>query len=140
VKKLFYTFSLIACTSSVIVSKPVSAVTLYGAGSLRNTLTELTQTFTTDYGITINTYFGPSGLTRAKIEDELSKNVKTADIFASADLGNPQLLFQKGLSKPVRNFTSNLMVAVVRAGLDDITSDNLLDYLLDLNIRVGTST
>lgn len=125
---------------NVTLPTPVSAVTLYGAGSLRNSLTEVAQAFTADYGITVETYFGPSGLTRVKIEDELSSNVKTADVFASADLGNPQQLFQKGLSNSVQNFTSNRMVAIVRPGLTGVTSDNILEFLLDPNIKVGTST
>ncbi|WP_427156889.1 molybdate ABC transporter substrate-binding protein [Aliinostoc sp. HNIBRCY26] len=139
-KKQFLAFSLIACAVNVTLPTPVFAVTLYGAGSLRNSLTEVAQAFTTEYGITVDTYFGPSGLTRAKIEDELSRNLSTADVFASADLGNPQQLFQQGLSHPVQNFTSNRMVAIVRPGLTGVTSDNILDFLLDSNIKVGTST
>ncbi|AFY51245.1 ABC-type molybdate transport system, periplasmic component [Nostoc sp. PCC 7524] len=139
-KKQFCAFSLIACAVNVTLPTPVFAVTLYGAGSLRNSLTEVTQAFTAEYGIPVTTYFGPSGLTRAKIEDELSSNVKTADVFASADLGNPQQLFQQGLSHPVQNFTSNRMVAVVKPGLAGVTSNNLLDFLLNPNIKIGTST
>lgn len=139
-KQYLYTFSLIACAVSVTLPTPALGVTLYGAGSLRSSLTELAKAFTTNSGIAVNTYFGPSGLTRAKIEDELLGNKKTADVFASADLGNPQQLFQKGLSSSVINFTSNRMVAVLRPGLDDITSDNLLNFLLDPNIKIGTST
>jgi ABC-type molybdate transport system substrate-binding protein len=139
-KKQFCAFSLIAFAVNVTLPTPVFAVTLYGAGSLRNSLTEVAQAFTADYGITVETYFGPSGLTRVKIEDELSSNVKTADVFASADLGNPQQLFQQGLSNSGQNFTSNRMVAIVKPGLAGITSDNLLNFLLDPNIKVGTST
>ncbi|QLE58342.1 molybdate ABC transporter substrate-binding protein [Nostoc sp. TCL26-01] len=139
-KKQFFAFSLIACAVSVTLPIPVFAVTLYGAGSLRNSLTELTQTFTADYGITVDTYFGPSGLTRQKIEQELSTIGKSADVFASADLGNPQKLFQSGLSNSVQNFTSNRMVAVVKPGLAGVTSDNLLDLLINTNIKIGTST
>ncbi|WP_414756011.1 molybdate ABC transporter substrate-binding protein [Anabaena sp. CCY 9910] len=139
-KKQFCAFSLMAFAINVTLPTPVSAVTLYGAGSLRNSLTEVAQAFTADYGITVETYFGPSGLTRVKIEDELSSNVKTADVFASADLGNPQQLFQKGLSNSGQNFTSNRMVAIVRPGLTGVTSDNVLEFLLDPIIKVGTST
>lgn len=139
-KKQFFAFSLIACAVNVTLPTPVLAVTLYGAGSLRNSLTEVAQAFTTEYGITVNTYFGPSGLTREKIEQEILTTGKSADVFASADLGNPQQLFQQGLSNPVQNFTSNRMVAIVNPRLTGVTSDNLLDFFLDTNIKVGTST
>ncbi|HIK06644.1 MAG TPA: molybdate ABC transporter substrate-binding protein [Trichormus sp. M33_DOE_039] len=139
-KKQFFAFSLIAYAVNVILPTPILAVTLYGAGSLRNSLTEVAQAFTTEYGITVNTYFGPSGLTREKIEQEILTTGKSADVFASADLGNSQQLFQQGLSNPVQNFTSNRMVAIVNPRLTGVTSDNLLDFFLDTNIKVGTST
>ncbi|MEH2467909.1 substrate-binding domain-containing protein [Nostoc sp.] len=48
-------------------------------------------------------------------------------------------MFEEGLGEPVVNFTSNRMTAVVRSGLG-ITSDNLLDFLLKPEIKLGTST
>ncbi|MBH8573584.1 molybdate ABC transporter substrate-binding protein [Nostocaceae cyanobacterium CENA369] len=139
-KQQFFAFSLTACAVSAIVPTQAFAVTLYGAGSLQNSLTEVAQAFTKEYGINIDTYFGPSGLTEQKIEQEISTKGQSTDVFASADLGNPQKLFVKGLSEPVKNFTSNRMTAIVRPGLTGVTSDNLLDFLLNTNIKVGTST
>ncbi|ACC78908.1 molybdate ABC transporter substrate-binding protein [Nostoc punctiforme] len=137
-KKHFFAFSLIACAVSVIPTKAL-AVNLYGAGSLRDSLTEVAESFSEKYGIPVETRFGPSGLTREFIEQEFSKTGKSADVFASADVDNPQTLFQEGLSEPVVNFTSNRMVAVVRSGLG-ITSNNLLNFLLKPEIKLGTST
>lgn len=138
-KKHFFAFTLIACAVSVILPTQVLAVKLYGAGSLRDSLTEVAESFNEKYGVPVETRFGPSGLTREFIEQEFSKTGKSADVFASADIDNPQLLFEEGLSEPVVNFTSNRMVAVVRSGLG-ITSDNLLDFLLKPDIKLGTST
>ncbi|MFN6460741.1 MAG: substrate-binding domain-containing protein [Nostoc sp. DedVER02] len=137
-KKHFFAFSPIACAVSVIPTK-VLAVNLYGAGSLRDSLTKIAESFSEKYGIPVETRFGPSGLTREFIEQEFSETGKSADVFASADIDNPQTLFEEGLSEPVVNFTSNRMVAVVRSGLG-ITSNNLLDFLLQPEIKLGTST
>ncbi|BBD67259.1 molybdenum ABC transporter periplasmic molybdate-binding protein [Nostoc commune NIES-4072] len=130
---------MIACAVGVIIPTQALAVKLYGAGSLRDSLTEVAESFNDKYGIPVETRFGPSGLTREFIEQEFSETGKSADVFASADIENPQTLFEEGLSKPVVNFTSNRMTAVVRSGLG-ITSDNLLDFLLKPEIKVGTST
>jgi molybdate transport system substrate-binding protein len=115
------------------------AVTLYGAGSWNNSLTEVANSFTQEYKIPVTTRFGPSGLTRELIEQELSQTGKSADVFASADINNPLRLFEQGLSQPVETFASNRLVAVARSDLS-LTSDNLLSKLLDPNIRLGTST
>lgn len=138
-KKRFFAFSLIVCAVSVTLPTQALAVKLYGAGSLRDSLTEIGESFNEKYGIPVETRFGPSGLTREFIEKEFSETGKSADVFASADIDNPQTLFEEGLSEPVVNFTSNRMTAVVRSGLD-ITSDNLLDFLLKPEIKLGTST
>ncbi len=138
-KKHFFAFSLIACAVGVTLPTQALAVKLYGAGSLRDSLTEVAESFNEKYGIPVETRFGPSGLTREFIEQEFSETGKSADVFASADIDNPQTLFEEGLSEPVVNFTSNRMTAVVRSGLG-ITSDNLLDFLLKPEIKLGTST
>ncbi|MEA5604959.1 hypothetical protein [Nostoc sp. UHCC 0252] len=55
-------------------------------------------TLSDKYGIPVETRFSPSGLTREFIEQELSETEKSADVFASADIDNPQTLFEKGLN------------------------------------------
>lgn len=143
-RKYFLAVSLITCISSITLTSRVFAVdqtqseppkvTLYGAGSLRDSLSEVALGFTQKYGITVNKEFGPSGSLRERLE----KGEKT-DVFASADTGNPLKLYQEGLSGSVVNFTSNRMTAIVKPGLS-VTSDNLLDVLLDPQIKLGTST
>jgi molybdate transport system substrate-binding protein len=147
-RKFFLAISVMACTFNIthpsqaqtvsttanqtLASSPT--VTLFAAGSLTGSLTEIANDFTQQTGVTVNTNFGPSGL----LEQSLENGAK-ADVFASADTGNPLKLFQEGKSGPVETFTSNRLVAVVRPGLS-VTPDNLLNELLNPQIKVGTST
>ncbi|MDZ8188267.1 MAG: substrate-binding domain-containing protein [Nostoc sp. ChiSLP02] len=116
-KKYLIAISLTTSTFNLILSHPAFAVTLYGTGSLRDSLTEVANSFTQEYKIPVTTRFGPSGLTRELIEQELSQTGKSADVFASADINNPLTLFQQGLSEPVETFASNRLVAVARSRL-----------------------
>ncbi|MBH8551691.1 molybdate ABC transporter substrate-binding protein [Nostocaceae cyanobacterium CENA357] len=139
-KKDFFAFLLAVCTVNIMLPIQAFAVTLYGAGSLRNSISEVAQSFEQKYGIKVETQFGPSGLTRERIEKEFTETGKSADIFTSADTNNPERLFAAGLSGSVVNFTSNRMTAIIRPDLLGVTSDNLLDFLLNPAIKVGTST
>ncbi|MEH2107604.1 molybdate ABC transporter substrate-binding protein [Nostoc sp.] len=138
-KKKIFVLSLIASTFSLTFPIKAFAVDLYAAGSLTNALTEVKESFTKETGIPVTTTFNGSGTLAQQIQDELAKTGKSADVFASADIGNAQKLYDKGLSNPVVNFTSNRLVAVVRPGLS-VTPENLLDFLLNPDINVGTST
>ncbi|MBD2775200.1 molybdate ABC transporter substrate-binding protein [Iningainema tapete] len=138
-KKYLFAVSLITGIVSATLASKVQAVTLYNAGSLRNALGEISNNFTQTYGIGVTQVSGPSGSLRARIEQEFSSLGASADVFASADIGNPQKLFESGLGSPVVNFIDNRLVALVKPGLS-VTSDNLLDLFLDPNIRLATST
>ncbi|MBW4596686.1 MAG: molybdate ABC transporter substrate-binding protein [Brasilonema angustatum HA4187-MV1] len=146
-RKCLLAVSLVTCVSYIMPTSEAiaasltnqnqsepSTVTLYGAGSLRGALSEVADEFTKEYGNPVKTEFGPSGTLRGRLE-----NGEQADVFASADVGNPLKLYQEGLSEPVVNFTSNRMTLVVKPGLS-VTPDNLLNVLLDSNIKLGTST
>ncbi|OUL31646.1 substrate-binding domain-containing protein [Nostoc sp. 106C] len=130
-----FAFSFIACAVSVTFPNQAFAVTLYGAGSLRGALSDIAIAFEADTNIHIDTKFGPSG----QLKDNIINDGERPDVFASADIGNALKVNQAGLSSPVVNFISNRMTAIVRTGLS-VTSNNILDILLDPNIRVGTST
>ncbi len=138
-KKHFLAVSLITCVCSITLPNQAKAAVLYNAGSLGNALKEVSGDFTQKYGITVTQVSGPSGSIRERIENELKEGSSTADVFASADIGNPQQLYQEGLSEPVVNFIDNRLVAIVKPGLS-VTSGNLLDYLLNPTIKLGTST
>src|SRR5262245_9744988 len=112
-------------------------VHLFAAGSLRAALSEIARAFEADSGgqHKVETTFGASGLLRERIEAGAG-----AHVFASADTGHPKRLAEQGLAAtPVRVFARNELCALVREGLT-VSSETLLDVLLDPKIRLGTST
>lgn len=110
------------------------AVRLYAAGSLRGAMSEVAQAFTAAGGPPVTATFGASGLLRERIEKG-----EAVDVFASADLGNPQALARAGLARPPIVFTRNRLCAIVAPGVD-ATEKTLLDRMLDPSVRLGTST
>lgn len=116
-KKYLFAISFIACIVSATLTSKVQAVTLYNAGSLRNALGEVSNNFTQTYGIEVTQVSSPSGSLRDRIEQEFSSQGASADVFASADIGNPQKLFESGLGSPSVNFIDNRLVALVKPGL-----------------------
>ncbi|MBW4567465.1 MAG: molybdate ABC transporter substrate-binding protein [Tolypothrix carrinoi HA7290-LM1] len=144
-RKNLLTISLIACTFNVtLASQAFSAtltnqtqepdvVTLYAAGSLRGALSEVADSFTQKYGIIVKREFASSGSLRERLEKG-----ENADVFASADTGNPTTLNQKKLSGTVKTFASNPLYAIAPSSLS-LTSDNLLDQLLNPQIKLGTA-
>lgn len=137
-KKHVFAVSLVTCVCSVVLPNQAFAAVLYNAGSLGNALKEVSSDFTQKYGIPVTQVSGPSGSIRERIENELKEGTST-DVFASADIGNPQQLYDKGLSGSVVNFIDNRLVAIVKPGLS-VTSGNLLDSLLNPSVKLGTST
>jgi ABC-type molybdate transport system substrate-binding protein len=105
---------------------------IYSAGSLNGALTEIIKDFPAPPGSVAAPVFGPSGVLRKRIE-----HGEAADILASADMAQPRLLAHAG--QPVIMFTRNRLCAVGREGLK-LTSDTLLDRMLDPSVRLATST
>jgi molybdate transport system substrate-binding protein len=107
---------------------------LFGAGSLKEAMTEIARTFGAKEGVSVKTEFGPSGLMRERIE----KGEKV-DVFASADMGHPRKLRSDGRATHLVMFTRNALCAVVKPAVG-LTGENFLAKLLDPAIKVGTST
>lgn len=105
---------------------------LFGAGSLREAMTQITRDFQAKTGTSVRVEFGPSGVMRERIEKG-----ERVDVFTSADMGHPLRLEQQGQAIAVAMFARNAVCAfsTARVGL---TSAGLLDTLLDPNIRLGT--
>lgn len=122
-----------AMTTSASATEAQS-VRLHAAGSLRNAMTQIAQAFTAAYGIRVDAVFNSSGLLREGFEKG-----EAGDVFASADMGNPQKLQREGLAGPVVLFARNRLCAIARPGLS-LTSTSLLTTMLDPAIKVGTST
>lgn len=112
-------------------------INLYAAGSLKAALTDVAKAFDQKSGgqQSVKTTFGPSGLLRERIEKG-----EPAHVFASANMAHPKKLAEAGkVSGSVKMFARNQLCALVKAGLT-VTSENLLDTMLDDKVRVGTST
>jgi ABC-type molybdate transport system substrate-binding protein len=130
-------FSLTAAFLMLSTLAHAETVNLYAAGSLKAALTEVAKAFEKSRGgsIRVETTFGPSGLLRERIEKG-----EPAHVFASADTNHPKRLADQGRSMgQVRIFARNQLCALARSDLA-VTSDRLLDVILDPQVRLGTST
>lgn len=119
-----------------VMTAPAGAetVSLFAAGSLRGALTDVAKAFEAATGNTIEAKYGASGL----LKDEIAGGAK-ADVFASANMEHPRALHDVNKSGPVILFARNTLCALVKAGLN-VDSKNLLDRMLDPNVKLGTST
>jgi molybdate transport system substrate-binding protein len=115
-------------------SHAADTVLLHAAGSLRGALTDVSNAFEKSTGVKVVAKYGPSGLLR----DEIACGAK-AEVFASANMEHPAALAKAGKAGPVTLFTRNRLCALVKPGLA-VTPDTLLDRMLDLSIKLGTST
>jgi molybdate transport system substrate-binding protein len=127
---------ILACAVAISMSQPAKAesVLLHAAGSLRGAITEVAAAFEAAAGAKVQAKYGPSGL----LKDEIASGAK-AEVFASANMEHPRALAQAKRSGPVVLFARNRLCALVRPGLA-VTSANLLERLLDPQVKVGTST
>ena len=111
-----------------------NAVILFAAGSLKAALGDVADAFARQSGHPVETAFGPSGLMRERIESG-----DTAHVFASANMRHPRTLAEQGRAGEVTMFARNRLCALARPGLA-VTTETLLDVMLDADVRVGTST
>lgn len=107
---------------------------VYAAGSLTASFNALLGAFGTPPGTAAQPTYGPSGVLRERLE-----RGETADLFASADMGQPRRLVAAGRGTPVVMFARNRMCALSQERLG-ITPANLLDRLLDPAVKLATST
>lgn len=109
-------------------------VTLYAAGSLRGVMNDLASAWKTSGGGTVEAEYGASGTLRDKIAAGAP-----AQVFASANMTHPQSLAGAGHAGPVSLFAKNQLCALSTPQAR-VTTDTLLDRLLDPAVKVGTST
>ena len=107
---------------------------VYAAGSLTAAFTDMVKAYPAAEGDLAAPVFGPSGVLRERIE-----RGDHVDVFASADMQQPRALAQSHSGAPVVMFTRNRLCALGRASLG-LTSENLLERLLDPSVRLATST
>jgi molybdate transport system substrate-binding protein len=120
----------------MFLATPALADTLRvaGAGSLTDAFTDLLRRFPAGVDTIAAPEFGPSGLMREKIETGLE-----VDLFASADREQARRLAIGHPERSVINFTRNRLCAMSRAAVG-LTTNNMLDRLLDPAVRLATST
>lgn len=111
-----------------------AAVQVYAAGSLREALTLIARDFEARTGQAVALTFGASGLLRERIE-----RGEAAQVFASADMAQPQRLAASGGWQAPAVFARNALCALTSDKVNAAPA-TLLGTLLRPGIRVGTST
>jgi molybdate transport system substrate-binding protein len=104
------------------------------AGSLTAAFTDIVKAFPAAEGDIATPVFGPSGVLREKIE-----HGDHTDVLASADMDQPRKLARLHGGSFVVMFTRNRLCALGKASLG-LTSDKVLDKLLEPSVRLATST
>jgi ABC-type molybdate transport system substrate-binding protein len=108
-------------------------LTVYAAGSLRESIGEIAKTFGDAHGVSVTTHFGPSGRLREQIDAG-----DRVDLFASADLGHPRQLVADGRSSVMAMFARNA-VCQPSPPKFGATTATALDRLLDRKAKIGIS-
>ena len=124
----------VLCMATLAGSSLAEGLRVLAAGSLREVIGEIGDRYEQATGTAVATDFSSSGLLRERIETG-----EKADLFASADMGNPLKLLADGRAVRVDMFTRNTLCAfaVPKVGLTDA---NFIDRLLDPAVKLGTST
>lgn len=104
------------------------------AGSLRSALTELARAYDRETGAAVEPSFGPSGLLKERIAGG-----EPAQVFASANMTQPQALHALGKAEAVRAFAHNELCVLPRGDFS-LQAKPRAQRLLDADVRVGTST
>lgn len=124
-------------TMALSIAMPAAAepaLRIFAAGSLVGPMNEWIAASGLPADAVAPPVFGPAGLLRQRIEA-----AEAADVYASADLNQPRKLVAAGRAATVTPFARNRMCIVSKASLG-LTTDNLLDRLLDSGLRLATST
>jgi ABC-type molybdate transport system substrate-binding protein len=125
----------VAGVGAMVDAAEQRVVKVYAAGSLRAPLIEIGRAFEARHpDVAVRDTFGASGLLKDRLMDG-----ERADVFASANLEHPEALAAAGRAGPVQRFARNGLCALARPGLD-VTTETLVDRMLDPAVRLGTST
>jgi molybdenum ABC transporter molybdate-binding protein len=118
-------------TNAVAAEAPVK---VFAAGSLTGAMTAVIELYKEKTGEDVQAEFGPAGLLRERIE-----NGERPDIFASANMAHPRTLAGKAMATAPVVMARNRICATALPSFG-LTSENLLERLLDPKVGVGTST
>lgn len=120
--------------SGLLSQGQADEISLYAAGSLKAALSDVAAAYEKAHASKVTTKFAPSGLLRQAIESG-----EAPDVFASANMKHPLTLAEQGWGGTVVQFAENKLCALAQPQIE-ISSESVLDLLLDNSIRVGTST
>lgn len=129
-----YTILLVGLMTVAAPTIAADSLTLYAAGSLRAALTDVAKAYEQAYGTPVETEFAASGLLRERIEGG-----ERPAVFASANMGHPQTLADKGMGGPIVLFARNQLCALAQPDLEVATA-TVLDVMLREDVKLGTST
>ena len=126
--------ALVASTilAATLTSASAQDLVLYGAGSLRESMTEITRTFGAAHGLTIKTDFAYSGKMRERIEAG-----ETVDVFTSADIGHPARLVKEGRAEVMAQFAKNTLCLLSTGRVGTVTPETVLDVMLRDGVKIG---
>ncbi len=125
---------IIASLLVLPLTASAAPIEMRAAGSLKNAMSDIVAAYQLESGQAVNSSFAPSGLLRKRIEAG-----EVVDVFASANIKHPQTLQRNELAESVVMFAQNQMCAIAQADVE-LSSQNLLQKMLNSNIRLGTST
>jgi molybdate transport system substrate-binding protein len=114
VRSAFTLVLVVLVASAACSGAPATNLTVFGAASLKSALDQMRTTYDIDHasGTTWTASTGSSTMLRMQIEQGAA-----ADLFLSADAGNPQALADAGLTDgPAEPFASNVLTVVVPDG------------------------
>jgi molybdate transport system substrate-binding protein len=125
---------LLAAGLCLPVSAQDNGLVLYGAGGLREAMTEIAAAFTRERGVAVRTQFGASGRLRERIEAG-----DKVDVFTSADIGHAAKLVSDGRASVMAMFARNELCLLSPAARAPAGPSGVLDALLADGAKVGVS-
>lgn len=128
------TLTAILVAAGATTASAQDSVILYGAGSLREVMTEFATGFTASQGMPVATQFGASGRMRERIEAG-----EKVDLFTSADLGHARKLVTDGRASVMTMFAQNTLCLLVPSRFGRVESAGALDALLKDGVKLGVS-
>jgi molybdate transport system substrate-binding protein len=111
-----------------------NGLVLYGAGSLREAMTEMVAAFKRERGVDVRTEFGASGRMRERIEAG-----DKVDVFTSADIGHAAKLVADGRASVMAMFARNELCLLSPSAQAPAGPAGVLGALLADGVRIGVS-
>jgi ABC-type molybdate transport system substrate-binding protein len=126
--------ALLTVALPMAASAQDNGLVLYGAGSLREAMTDMAGLFAREHGIAVRTEFGASGRMRERIEGG-----DKVDVFTSADIGHAAKLVAEGKASVMAMFARNDLCLLAPANRVSAGSAGALDALLKDGVKIGVS-